>query len=169
MSSIRVEVTNGTYENEDAYINLISYITNHKYILNKHYFGGYGVFPLLPDIAIKQFYESKANSNFISERNIWHFFISYSTIQNPYIIMRHAHNISGIFAPNYQIFYALHEHQQKPHVHFAVNNFSYRPSVATLDVNTMKIYLNRVLHYLQENTSCNDISLQFQGKKESHT
>lgn len=168
MSEIRIEVTNGTYENEDAYSNLISYITNQEYILSKHYFGGYGIFPQLPDIAINQFYESKTNSNFKSERNIWHFFISYSTIQNANIIMQHALNISSLFAPNYQIFYALHEHQQRPHVHFAVNNFSYHPYMATLDVTTLKTYLNQVLHYLQENTSCNDISLQFQGKKEAN-
>lgn len=53
MSSIRLQIINGTYDNNSAYANVLTYISK------KHLTGGYGYYPLDINSVIFDFEQSK--------------------------------------------------------------------------------------------------------------
>lgn len=76
MSSIRLQIINGTYDNNSAYANVLTYISK------KHLTGGYGYYPLDINSVIFDFEQSKYCSKFESPRNLWHFILTFSPEYN---------------------------------------------------------------------------------------
>lgn len=164
MADIRIEVVNGSYNNEDAYDNLIHYIVKEKYILNSHYFGAYGVYPVTPETASEQFQKSKEESTVYSACNLWHFFISYAFPIRDSINLSLADEIARLFSNEYQVFYGIHTHQVKSHVHYAINSYSYHPQMPPLNEDSLRSYMKKIKLLLNSYYPGKEISLQFRKK-----
>lgn len=146
MSSIRVEIFNGLYDNDTVYRNVLTYISK------KYATGGYGYYPYDIDSIIRDFELSKEFSLQTSSRNLWHFCVSFSTDFNhkinDQILLTIANNIAIKFCQDYQIYYALDKGTDNLHLHFAVNAYSYHPATEILSSDKMQIYLLKILSYL---------------------
>ena len=159
MSDIRIETIDGSYDNEEAYNNVIGYITN------KSYFYGYG-FYCHPDISIiKQFKLSRDCSNHTNEQMVWHFYITFSERWKHGDLLILANQIALLFSPNYQIIYGLDTEERNPHLHFGVNAFSYHPDVPILSTELMHNCLINLQNLLEQWYPHRTVTLQFQGKK----
>ena len=140
MSSIRLQIFPGTYDNDSAYEYVLTYI-HAKYLT-----GGYGYYPLDIESIIHDFEKSKSHSSYKQERNIWHFAITFSPEYNHYpdfFFMNLAHQVALIYCKNYQIYYSLDKDTDNPHIHFAVNAYSYHPQVEPLSNQKME----QLFHY----------------------
>lgn len=126
MSQIIIKVIPGNYENENVYENVLLYIANKTYI------GGYG-FSCNNSLSIaSQFRLSETNSEKISSQKIWHFVITFSECWKHIELIQLATYVASIFAPQYQVFYGVDLIGHSPHLHFAVNAFSYHPESPVL-------------------------------------
>lgn len=163
MSDIRIETPNGSYDNKTAYNRVIGYVSN------KTYFGGYGFYysPNPDSSIIQQFKLCETYSKHKNGRKIWHFYITFSKSQNLTDLLNLADRIALIFAPRYQIVYGLDTDEGRPHLHFGVNAFSYHPEIPVLTPKSMQDYLMYLQKELQHWYPSKNVTLQFQGKKES--
>ena len=130
MSDIRIEVFNGSYDNDDVYKNLLGYISN------KLYCNGYG-FNYDPSLSIiDQFRLSEEYSEYQNDQKMWHFIITFSSNLNHKYLLNMAVEVSSKFAANYQIMFGLDAEiingKYRPHLHFSVNAFSYHPKTQPL-------------------------------------
>ncbi|WP_302955449.1 relaxase/mobilization nuclease domain-containing protein [[Clostridium] scindens] len=159
MSDIRAEIVNELYQDPCSYRNTINYVAK-----NSFRYGGYGFYPHTPDDAAKEFLNIYDTATYDSDRNLWHFFISFSTNTDKYYLLSLANQIAFCFAPLYQIFYGLHTKTGHYHIHFIVNAYSYRPNTPPLDMSTMQTYMNQVKSFLSSQLHINDITLQTRKK-----
>ena len=140
-STIRLEIAPGAYDNDDAYEKVIGYI------MKKHVIGGYGYNPFEIGNIIPQFELSKLTSHQTSQRNIWHFYITFSDIRNVEELYTIADMFAQLFAPHYQIIFGV-DIKGKPHLHFAVNAYSYHPDIPTLTHFLIEPIMHNILHLL---------------------
>lgn len=141
MSSIRLQIINGTYDNNSAYANVLTYISK------KHLTGGYGYYPLDINSVIFDFEQSKCCSQFESPRNLWHFILTFSPEYNhlpDYFFMGLANQIAFVFCRDYQVYYGLDKDTDNPHIHFAVNAYSYHPDTELLS----DLKMEHISHYI---------------------
>ncbi len=131
MSDVRLKVFPGTYDNEMAYENVINYVTA------KAIWGGYGFFPYNPINIVTAFEKSRYYSSQSGERQLWHFTITFSQKLNMHYLYQLANEIAFEFANDYQIVFAV-DTEGCPHLHFAVNAFSYHPHIRTLSSDMMR-------------------------------
>lgn len=162
MSDIRIEVYPGDYGNTDVYQKVLGYISD------KAYFGGFGFSPNLSLSIIEQFQLSEQYSKMDSPQKLWHFCITFSKAWDHTTLLKMAIWISSIFAPQYQVLYALDlERNHKPstpHLHFCANAFSYHPDSPPLLKELMKNYIEMIQKTLTNQYSPLSVTLQFQGK-----
>lgn len=160
MSDIRIEALPGTYSNEDAYEQVLGYISKKRYI------GGFG-FTCNPDLPIiRQFRLSQEYSRHSAERKMWHFILTFSTTWTHQLLLQLANNVAAGFAGEYQIMFGVDTGQGRPHLHFGVNAFSYHPDSPVLSEELMHNYLEQLQNYLQNHHPNMTVTLQFLGKGE---
>ena len=127
MKNSIIKLIAGPYENSDAYESVLTYV------IKKEYIGGTSLaFPLDRDSVVTQFHYAEENSSHFSSRMIWHFTVSVGDIRNHNKLLLLGAEIASIFAPNYQVLYALDLETGKYHLHFAVNTYSIIPTVEPL-------------------------------------
>lgn len=143
MSEVRLKIFSGTYDNEMAYENVINYVTA------KALWGGYGFFPYNSENIISTFEKTRYLSLQSGERQLWHFTITFSQKIDIHYLYRLANDISLEFADKYQIIFAV-DTQRCPHLHFAVNAFSYYPEVHILSPRVMKDMCCNILSKLHK-------------------
>jgi len=164
MSDIRIEAFSGDYSNDNAYENVLGYISQKTYI------GGFG-FTCNPDISIiRQFQLSEENSLYASSnpRKMWHLIITFSTSWNHLPLLQLAIAVANGFASDYQIMFGLDTDQGRPHLHFGVNAFSYHPDHSVLSETKMHNYLIQLQEYLKKCYPNMTVTLQFLGKGEQN-
>lgn len=140
MSSIRLQIFPGTYENDSAYEYVLTYV------YNKYSTGGYGYYPFDIKSIIHDFEQSKQDSYYKQDRNIWHFAITFSPDYNhcpDFFFMSLAQQVALIYCNDYQVYYGLDKDTDNPHIHFAVNAYSYHPQAEPLSDSKME----QLLHY----------------------
>lgn len=159
MSTIRIEVLSGDYENDDVYENVLNYITN------KNYIGGYG-FTYDESCSItEQFHLSEVYSHQSQAQKMWHFVITFTDYRKSNELLWLAEHVASQFSTEYQILYGLDTVGHSPHLHFGVNAFSYIPGSPVLSREWMHccmVYIHKLLTNLYPLQS---VTLQFQGKK----
>lgn len=134
----------GSYSNYDAYDNVLAYV------LKKKYPCGYAIpIPIENNSIISAFRYIEENSNYQVERYIWHFTISLPETSDLTKFMSVADNIAMLFGYNYQVIYSLDVEKRHPHIHFAVNNYSYHSEVPPLSDNQFESYINQGLDILK--------------------
>ena len=138
MSDIRIEVFNGSYDNDDVYKKLL------RYISNKLYCNGYGFSYDLSLSIIDQFRLSEEYSEYQNDQKMWHFIMTFSSNLN--------HK------------YLLDDGRYRPHLHFAVNTFSYHPHTQPLTKDRMRGYMENIQKFLSDRY-VGEVTLQFMGKK----
>lgn len=153
-TNIRLKVCRGSYDNDDAYENVLNYL------MAKQFWAGYGFPSYEPCTVIESFRKSKSYSNHTSDRNIWHFVITFDRQWNPNVLYILANIITYHFSSQYQIVFAVDtesktsSHTKKKslntHLHFAVNNYSYHPDTPTLTPEIMREYCISILAYLKQ-------------------
>lgn len=130
MSDIRIEVFNGSYDNDDVYKKLL------RYISNKLYCNGYGFNYDSSLSIIDQFRLSEEYSEYTNDQKMWHFIITFSSNLNHKYLLNMAVEVSSKFAADYQVMFGLDtrisDGRYRPHLHFAVNAFSYHPHTQPL-------------------------------------
>lgn len=143
MSDIRIKIFEGSYSNEDAYVNVLNYI------MNKYSWGGYGFWPYDPETIITAFEESKSHSAQHTLRNLWHFTITFSSTLDLQRLYTHANEIALLFVSKYQVLFAV-DIEGRPHLHFAVNSYSYYPNIPVLSDTGMESYIKQILYYFHQ-------------------
>lgn len=159
--AIRIEVKAGDYDTDDAYNNVLGYISNKAYI------GGYGFSCNLGPSVIEQFRLSETCSHFSQPQKIWHFFITFSKKWSRNHLLEMAVSIANDFSPWYQVLFGLDEKSRNPHLHFGVNAYSYHPDQPVLSAEKMESYIEELWQSLSRDYSC-DVALQFQEKRCRH-
>lgn len=164
MCNIIIKVMEGEYTNTDTHNLTLGYISDKAYI------GGYGFSPNLPLSIIEQFQSSEHYSNSANTQKMWHFAIMPYKEYNHTTLFQLATEISSLFAPQYQILYALDLIRDGkpciPHLHFGVNAFSYHPDSLALSPELMRNYITTVKNILTKHFGPIPIILEFQGKRE---
>lgn len=158
--TIRIEVKAGDYDTDDAYNNVLGYISNKAYI------GGYGFSCNLGPSVIGQFRLSETCSHFSQPQKIWHFFITFSQRWNRNDLLQTAVSVADFF-PGYQVLFGLDDESRNPHLHFGVNAYSYHPDQPVLSAKKMEFYIKELQQSLAWDYSC-DVALQFQEKRCRH-
>lgn len=162
MSDIRIEVFNGSYDNDDAYNRLLGYVSN------KSYCNGYGFNYDSSLPIIEQFRLSEEYSEYYHNQKMWHFIITFSANLSHTYLLNMAMGVSLKFAPEYQILFGLDtkisDGRYHPHLHFAVNAFSYHPQTQTLTKDRMRGYMEDIQKFLSDRYM-GKVTLQFMGKK----
>ena len=155
---IKIIGTACTHTNDDVYENIIHYIGNKKYI------NGYGFFPTqnLDGIA-RQFHFSEAYSNTSTDKKIWHFIISTNDPVSGQELAILANNIALLFASDYQCFYGIDSDKGHPHIHFAVNTYSYHPKQTVLTKNEFETYIFQIQNLLSVRYPNAYIQTQWEG------
>lgn len=144
MSNIRIEVMSGDYKNLDAFYNVIHYL----YI--KPIFGGYGFFCNSVKTIENQFLDCVKCSDENAEKELWHFSISSHAFSDPQETFRLGHEISKIIKDHYQVIFAYDNEHGNPHLHFAINSYSYLTNHLVLSQNIFSEFLNQI-HSLLHN------------------
>lgn len=159
MFNIRIEVFPGSYDNSDAYENVINYI------YKKGNIRGYGACGNTVTDYIDSFRSSEEVSTQNASRYIWHFIISFKGFHNEKEIINLAYQISRIFRNQYQIVFALDPKGTKLHVHFGVNAYSYIPDHPPLDESdTMLSYMHEIRRLIRNKYPNISVPIQFQNK-----
>ena len=162
MSDIRIEVFNGSYDNDDVYKKLL------RYISNKLYCNGYGFSYDLSLSIIDQFRLSEEYSEYQNDQKMWHFIMTFSSNLNHKYLLDIAVEVSSKFASDYQIIFGLDtrisDGRYRPHLHFAVNTFSYHPHTQPLTKDRMRGYMENIQKFLSDRY-VGEVTLQFMGKK----
>lgn len=147
MNNIIIKFSDSLFEDDRAIESLISYIMNDAKSI-----GGYGFWPVDPQVIVQQFNTMYDTNPTIFSRRIWHFFISFSPQVDKYSILSIADNISYFLSHNYQNFYGLHTKRQygqyRYHLHMAVLPVSYRSGVPELTPDIMQSYINTISELL---------------------
>ena len=164
MSNIRIEIVPGSFTNENAYENLINYISKPKAII-----GGCGIYPFTSEAAINQFYLTKLYSLVSSpdERYLWHFFVSFENAVDLQFLRIIATSICISFSDNYQSFFGIHLDTDHQHIHFAINAYSFHPYAEKLTEPLLQEYMQNIISYLSNQFNTSNITLQF-GRKIPH-
>ncbi len=158
MSEIRIEVFKGSYSNQDVYNRVLGYISK------KSYLGGYGFYLGSNLTIIDQFKLSEKYSHYRQPQKIWHFAITFDRNWHLNDLLHLATFVSSFFKYNYQVFYGVDYVGQHPHLHFAVNAFSYNPQVPLLNRQNMLDYTTYIQEKLSNAYYPSTVTLQFQGK-----
>lgn len=162
MSDIRIEVFNGSYDNDDVYKNLLGYISN------KLYCNGYGFNYDTSLSIIDQFRLIEEYSEYQNDQKMWHFIITFSSNLDHKYLLNMAVEVSSKFATDYQIMFGLDAEisngKYRPHLHFSVNAFSYHPKTQPLTKERMKEYIEDIQKFLSSRYA-GEVTLQFMGKK----
>lgn len=144
MSNSLIIIYTGEYSNDDAYERVLSYVSNKNYVC------GYAVpVPIERNSLIASYREANENSNYETSRYIWHFTISLPEISNLGRFMSVANSIAKVFAYDYQVLYSLDLATGHPHIHFAINNYSYHPERCPLSEDLFDAYIKQSLSILQ--------------------
>ncbi len=144
MKESLIIIQSGDYSNDDAYERVLTYVSK------KNYVGGYGMqLPPNRENAIKAFYWAEQNSNYENSRYIWHFAISLPKKTDNYEFLQFGDKIAMLFAYNYQVLYSLDLEKTHPHIHFAVNAYSYHPDHPLLSEDIFDEYMAVCLNMLQ--------------------
>ena len=155
---IRIEVPIGDYDTDDAYNNVLGYVSKKACI------GGCG-FSCNPELSvIEQFRLSETCSQFYQPQKIWHFFITFSQKWDYNQLLKMAVSIADDFSPWHQVLFGLDEKGRNPHLHFAVNAYSYHPDYPVLSEETMKGYMKKIQNFLAFNYG-GKVTLSFQRKE----
>jgi hypothetical protein len=148
MSDIRIEVFNGSYDNDDVYKKLL------RYISNKLYCNGYGFNYDSPLSIIDQFRLSEEYSEYTNDQKMWHFIITFSSNLNHKYLLNMAVEVSSKFAADYQVMFGLDtrisDGRYRPHLHFAVNAFSYHPHTQPLTKDRIRGYMEDIQKFLSD-------------------
>lgn len=163
MSDIRIEVFNGSYDNDDVYNNLLGYVSN------KSYCNGYGFNYNSSLPIIEQFRLSEEYSEYYNNQKMWHFAITFSSNLSHTYLLDMAMKVSLKFAPDYQIMFGLdtkrgNSKRYSPHLHFAVNAFSYHPQTQPITKDRMRGYMEDIQKFLSDRY-VGEVTLQFMRKK----
>ena len=144
MKNSLIIIQPGDYANSDAYDAVLTYVTK------KDYVGGYAI-PLPPtkDSLISAFRSAEENSDYQNSRYLWHFVISVPEKVNYKLYLQMADEIAMRFAYQYQVVYALDLQTSHPHIHFAVNAYSYDPNQSPLSEDYFNQYMQMALIILQ--------------------
>ena len=144
MKNSLIIIQPGDYANSDAYESVLTYVTK------KDYVGGY-VIPIPPtrDSLIAAFRSAEENSDYQNSRYLWHFVISLPEKVNYKLYLQMADEIAMRFAYMYQVVYALDLQTSHPHIHFAVNAYSYHPNQSPLSEDYFDQYMQMTLVILQ--------------------
>lgn len=159
--AIRIEVHAGDYDTDNAYNNVLGYISNKTYI------GGYGFSCNPGPSVIEQFRLSETCSHFSQPQKIWHFFITFSQRWNHNDLLQTAVSVADSYFPGYQVLFGLDEEGMNLHLHFGVNAYSYHPDRPVLSAEKMEFYIKELQQSLSWDYSC-DVALQFQEKRCRH-
>lgn len=163
MSDVRIEVFNGPYDNDDAYNRVLGYISN------KLYCNGYGFSYDRSFSIIEQFRLSEKYSAYQNDRKIWHFAITFASNLGHTYLLNMASEAALMFASDYQAFFGLDTKKSNgeysPHLHFAVNAFSYKPQTEPLTKERMFAYMG-ALKKLLSSRCIGEVTLQFMGKRQ---
>lgn len=126
---ILIVISKGEYSNSDAYDAVLTYI------IKKQYPSGYGIsIPITRDSCIAEYHKVCDTSKYDNLRYLWHFQITFKDRQtDKYKLLMVSNQIAAFFAPKYQVLYAFDRDTDNDHVHFAVNAYSYYPTVAPLN------------------------------------
>ena len=144
MSDIQIIVTEGDYDNNEAYNCVLGYIGQ------KAYLGGYG-FRCIPELSIiEQFKMSENFSKHSGLRKIWHFIITFQKSWNHTPLLEVAVQSAKLFSSDYQVLFALDLEGAAPHLHFGVNAFSYHPDIPILSEEIMDCYLKHIQNLLSQ-------------------
>lgn len=144
-----LKIMPGYYENNDAINKTINYL----YRVNKKPANPLPVFcygtadytyPLSPETIIQNFHQTRQyqNQSFLSDRQVWHFSISFSlpACEITRELYFFADAIAKLFSKEYQICYAYHGDTDNPHFQYIVSAASYIPDYPALDEEKMRLY-----------------------------
>lgn len=97
------------------------------------------------------------------DQNIWHFCISSRFFSsNKYFSLGLANQIAQIFKDHFQIMYAYDgKKTNHPHIHFAVNAYSYYPTVPALTKARFTSYLEKVKLLLRNEYPNTEVQILF--------
>ncbi len=130
------------YSTDNAIDNTINYIFRNKNT-NRH--GYWGIYPMTPDNAIKEFRNTRnILSDNAAEIRVLHFVVCFSFRFNIMTVQQYATLISQIFYNKYQLCYAIHKKSHGFHIHYIVSTTSYKPNISPLIANEALLYLERV-------------------------
>lgn len=149
-----LKIMPGYYENNDAINKTINYL----YRVNKNTANHLPVFcygtadytyPLSPDNIIQNFHQTRLyqNQSFLSERQVWHFSISFSLPSSKITreLYLFADAIAKLFSKEYQICYAYHGDTNNPHFQYIVSAVSYIPDYPALGEERMCLYEKQMI------------------------
>lgn len=158
MSDLQIINFERNYDNEDAYNRVLGYIAQKKYI------GGFG-FSCMPEISVVEWFRlSEFYSNYPCSRKIWHFAITFQKEWDSCSLISMAVWVCGIFREKYQSLWGVDYSQGTPHLHFAINAFSYHPDIPPLSEMEMHRWLGDLKGHLQQLYPNKTISLIFKEK-----
>ena len=144
MSKSLIIIQPGDYANEDAYESVLTYLSKKAYV------GGYAItIPPTRETLISDFRRVESASNYQTARYIWHFVISLPEKVNYKTLLQMGDQIAMYMAYQYQVVYALDLETGHPHLHFAVNTYSYQPNCEPLSEDLFERYLQVALNILQ--------------------
>ena len=105
----------------------------------------------------------KSVSSQEEDQNIWHFCISSRFFSsNKYFSLGLANQIAQIFKDHFQIMYAYDgKKTNHPHIHFAVNAYSYYPTVPALTKARFTSYLEKVKLLLRNEYPNTEVQILF--------
>ena len=120
-----VRIMKGSYTNEDAQQNVISYALRKS---KAEFTGGCAVYPVSINNADKQFQIIKEKYNKTEGRKIFHMCLSYKDDKEitKDKVLSDAKKVSDKIGEEFQNIYGLHEDTDNLHVHFAINSVNYK-------------------------------------------
>lgn len=124
------------HTNFDAYDNALNYV------FVKNYVNGYG-YPCnsTANEIIDFFKIARDTSHYNQDRLLWHFTVSIKGLRKPTVYQKLGRMIAELFAPQYQVVYALDQDPGKHHLHFVVNAISYHPAVLPLNEERFELFI----------------------------
>ena len=144
MNKSMIIIYPGSYDNTDAYESVLTYVSKKDYVF------GYAIpQPLSRDSLIVSYRLAEEKSNYVGSRYIYHFTISIPSKNHLKHLLELADNIAITFGHHYQVTYSLDLETDHPHVHFAVNAYSYQPTYPYLTEGVFDIYIQDSCRLLQ--------------------
>lgn len=162
MLDIRIKIIPGNYTNLDAFYNVINYISS------KDIIGGYGFWGNSPKSVAEQFLNCVKYSCEVVNKELWHFVISSHAFSNPYETFRLGNEIAKIIKDHYQIIFAYDNETRNPHLHFAVNSYSYLPNHPVLTQEIFSEFLNQVKILLYKIYPSLPVHIDFKEEREEN-
>lgn len=135
----------GDYANGDAYESVLTYVSK------KDYVGGYAIpIPPTKETLISAYRLAEESSDYQNSRYLWHFVISLPEKVNYKTFLQIADQIAMHIAYEYQVVYALDLQKSCPHIHFAINAYSYHPNQSPLSEDLFEKYIRTAFNILQQ-------------------